>query len=98
MLVLLGFMLGVLIRSSTGAIVAYFVYAFVLPPLLELLAANQPWFHDLHPWVDPNVAQQRLFHGPWPANSGSSSPSPPPPGWSSRSLVGLWTLQRSEVK
>ncbi len=28
---LFGFMLGVLIRNSAGAIVAYFVYTFVLP-------------------------------------------------------------------
>ena len=27
-----GFMLGVLVRNSAGAIVAYFVYSFVLPP------------------------------------------------------------------
>ena len=30
---LFGFMLGVLIRNSAGAIVAYFVYSLVLPPL-----------------------------------------------------------------
>ena len=35
---LVGFMLGVLIRSSAGAIVAYFVYSFVLPTLSALLA------------------------------------------------------------
>ena len=64
LVVLIGFMLGVLIRNSTAAIVAYFVYAFVAPPLLELLAANQAWFHDLYPWVDPNVTQNLLFHGP----------------------------------
>ena len=38
---LVGFMLGVLIRNSAGAIVAYFVYVFVLPPLATLLAASQ---------------------------------------------------------
>ena len=32
---LVGFMLGVLIRNSAGAIVAYFVYAFVLPTLSD---------------------------------------------------------------
>ena len=53
---LFGFMLGVLIRNSAGAIVAYFVYTLVLPPLLGLLAANQKWFADLQPWVDYNYA------------------------------------------
>ena len=53
---LFGFMLGVVIRNSAGAIVAYFVYTLVLPPLLGLLAANQQWFADLQPWVDYNNA------------------------------------------
>ena len=35
---LIGFMLGVLIRSSTGAIVAYFVLTFLLPTIFGLLA------------------------------------------------------------
>ena len=60
---LFGFMLGVVIRNSAGAIVAYFVYTLVLPPLLGLLAANQQWFADLQPWVDYNFAQMALFEG-----------------------------------
>ena len=32
---MVGFMLGVLIRNSPGAIVAYFVYSFVLPTVFE---------------------------------------------------------------
>lgn len=60
---MLGFMLGVLIRSSAGAIVAYFVYSLVLPSLAGMLAASQGWFHDLQPWVDFNYAQTALFNG-----------------------------------
>jgi ABC-type transport system involved in multi-copper enzyme maturation permease subunit len=60
---LAGFMLGLLIRNSAGAIVTYFVYTLVLPPLLGLLAANQKWFADLQPWVDYNYAQTPLFDG-----------------------------------
>ena len=60
---LYGFMLGVLLRNSAGAIVAYFVYALVLPPLLGLLAANAAWFADVQPWVDYSNAQQPLFDG-----------------------------------
>ncbi|HYN68394.1 MAG TPA: ABC transporter permease subunit [Ornithinibacter sp.] len=60
---LFGFMLGVVIRNSAGAIVAYFVYTLVLPPLLGLLAMNQQWFADLQPWVDYNFAQTALFMG-----------------------------------
>ena len=60
---LTGFMLGVLIRSSSGAIVAYFVYSFVLTGLLTLLANSQGWFESLRPWVDVNYAQGALFNG-----------------------------------
>jgi ABC-2 type transport system permease protein len=58
---LIGFMLGVLIRSSTGAIVAYFVLTFVLPTIFGLLAESQRWFRDLQPWVDVQFAQSGLF-------------------------------------
>ena len=60
---LMGFMLGVLIRNSPGAIVTYFVWSFVLPTLAALLAASQGWFRDLQPWVDFNYAQGFLFNG-----------------------------------
>ncbi len=60
---LFGFMLGVLIRNSAGAIVAYFVYSLVLPPLVQLLAANARWFADVQPWVDYADARNVLFNG-----------------------------------
>jgi ABC-2 type transport system permease protein len=60
---MVGFMLGVLIRSSAGAIVAYFVYSFLLPTLSMLLASSQAWFKDLQPWVDFNFAQSALYNG-----------------------------------
>jgi ABC-type transport system involved in multi-copper enzyme maturation permease subunit len=58
--VLVGFMLGLLMRNSAAAIVAYFVYSFVLPTLAMLLAETQQWFRDLQPWVDFNFAQSAL--------------------------------------
>jgi ABC-2 type transport system permease protein len=58
---LTGFMLGVLIRSSTGAIVAYFILTFLLPTIFGLLASTQQWFFDLQPWVDIQFAQAGLF-------------------------------------
>ena len=60
---LIGFMLGVLLRSSPAAIVAYFVYSLVLPVAFGTLAAFQEWFRDLQPWVDVNFAITRLFEG-----------------------------------
>ena len=95
---LFGFMLGVLIRNSAGAIVAYFVYTLVLPPLLGLLAANQQWFKDLQPWVDYNNAQTVLFNGSvtteqWQQLAVSGTI------WFLIPLaVGLFIVRRSEVK
>jgi ABC-type transport system involved in multi-copper enzyme maturation permease subunit len=60
---MVGFMLGVLIRSSAGAIVSYFVYTLVFPTIFGLLAGAQAWFRDLQPWVDFNYAQSALFNG-----------------------------------
>lgn len=58
---LVGFMLGVLIRASTGTLVAYFAYTFLVPTAFGLLADNQQWFKDLQPWVDMQFAQSGLF-------------------------------------
>ena len=95
---LVGFMLGVLLRSSPAAIVGYFVYSFVLPGLAEVLAQTQGWFADLRPWVDFNFATTPLFNGAmtpaaW-AHLGVTGAV-----WLALPLaVGLWAVLRSEVK
>ena len=95
---LVGFMLGVLIRSSAGAIVAYFVYSFVLPTLTGLLAASQHWFRDLQPWVDFNYAVSALFNGPLSAEQWGQL------GVTSfcwlilPTALGVWLVMRAEVK
>ena len=63
LLMLVGFTLGALIRTSPGAIVAYMIYAFVIPGLLAFLAFNQAWFRDARPWVDPKYNQDALLRG-----------------------------------
>jgi len=60
---LMGFMLGVLIRNSAGAIVGYFVYAFVVPTVFGILAASQEWFRDIQGWVDFQFSSTQLFDG-----------------------------------
>ena len=95
---IIGFMLGVLIRNSAAAIVAYLVYSFVLPGAFMVLANLQEWFRDLQPWVDINYAQAPLFNGEvsteqW-ANLGVSSIV-----WVVVPLLaGLTLVMRSEVK
>ena len=60
---LVGFMLGVVVRGSAGALVAYFLYQFLLPTLALVLAAKQEWFHELQPWVDFDFATGALLDG-----------------------------------
>ena len=94
---LVGFMLGVLLRSSAAAIVGYFVYGFVLPPLSMLLASSQHWWAKAQPWVDFNFAQGNLFNGTmggdqW-AQLGVTGVA-----WLALPLaIGLRLLSRSEV-
>lgn len=63
LLLLVGFVLGALVRNSAGAVVAYMLYAFVVPGLLAFLALNQRWFADARPWVDLKYNQEALLRG-----------------------------------
>jgi ABC-2 type transport system permease protein len=58
-----GFMLGVMVRSSAGALVGYFVYSFLLPTLSVILAGSQAWFRHLQPWIDFKFAGGVLVDG-----------------------------------
>jgi ABC-2 type transport system permease protein len=95
---LMGFTLGVLIRSSPGAIVGYFVYALVLPAALGTLASFQDWFASRQGWFDFQFSSTRLYDGDlagkdWAhlAVSGTF--------WLVIPLaIGLYAVTRSEVK
>jgi ABC-type transport system involved in multi-copper enzyme maturation permease subunit len=63
MCLLTGTMLGLLFRSSPVALVAYFVYALLLPTVFGVLATSQQAFRDVQPWVDLNLTQGLLFEG-----------------------------------
>ena len=95
---LTGTMIGMLLRSSAGGLVTYFVITLVVPNLSSLLADSQGWFKDLQPWVDLNFAQTFLFEG---MHTGAQ--------WAHiTTAVGLWIVlpgffglrrvMRSEVK
>lgn len=95
---LMGFTLGVVLRSSAGAIVGYFVFAFVLPNVLFILGTLKPWFADAQPWIDFYYSYTVLFEGvptgeQWAqiATSGLLWLVLP-------LLVGLRLLMRAEVK
>jgi ABC-2 type transport system permease protein len=94
----IGFTLGVVLRSSAGAIVGYFVVSLVMPGILLLLAQVRSGFEDLQPWIDWNDTQVTLFEGgtntgeEW-AMLGSTTMI-----WVVVPLVaGLLSLRRSEV-
>jgi ABC-2 type transport system permease protein len=95
---LMGFTLGILIRSSPGAIVGYFVYALVLPAALGTLASFQDWFASRQGWFDFQFSSTRLYDGDlagkdWAhlAVSGTF--------WLVIPLaIGLFAVTRSEVK
>ena len=93
-----GFMLGVLIRASAGAIVTYFIYAFIAPTLLTFLALGQEWFRKAQPWVDPNYSQGALFKGGFSAEQWAQLGVTSAAWLVAPLVVGLVTLLRSEVK
>lgn len=95
---LMGFMLGVVFRNSPGAIVAYFVYALVMPGISGALASTQDWWSDNGAWFDLNWASARLFDstltGEMWAQLGVTAAI-----WLVLPLaIGLRLLLRSEVK
>ena len=95
---LVGFMLGVVIRSSPGAIVAYFVYSLLLPTLSMLLANSQQWFEDVQLWVDFNFAQGALFEGEMTGEAWAQLGTASTIWLIAPLVVGLVMLRRSEVK
>ena len=95
---LVGFMLGVVIRSSAGALVAYFVYQFLLPTLALPLAASQNWFRDLQPWVDFDHAQGALFDGALTAQQWAQLGVTAMIWLAIPLTVGLGSVTRAEVK
>jgi hypothetical protein len=95
---LIGFMLGVLIRNSAGAIVGYFVFTLLLPTLSGLLAANATWWHDAQPWVDFNFAQGALFNGDMASVDWAHLATATGIWLVIPLVVGLRLMMRSEVK
>lgn len=95
---LTGTMLGMLLRSSAGALVAYFLYAFLLPTVAGVLATSQGWFRDLQPWVDLNFAQGALFSGELTAEQWANVAVTAGTWLVLPAILGLRLVMRSEVK
>jgi ABC-2 type transport system permease protein len=95
---LTGTMLGMLIRSSAGALVVYFVYALLLPTIAGILATSQAWFRDLQPWVDLNYAQSALFEGTLTGEQWANLAVTATTWLVLPAILGLRLVMRSEVK
>ena len=96
---LMGFMLGVLVRNSPGAIVGYFVYSFIVPTLSGFLAATQDWYADVQKWVDFQYNQTMLYDTLSMSGTDVAQLAATAGLWLVLPLaVGLWLVGRSEVK
>jgi len=94
----IGFMLGVLIRNSAGAIVGYFIYSLLLPTITSVLAETQQWFRDAQPWVDFNYNANGLFEGGFTGQDWAQLAATGAIWLALPLAIGLWLVMRSEVK
>lgn len=95
---LTGTVLGILFRSSAVALVAYFVYALLLPTVSSLLAASLDGYRDLQPWLDLNLAQSALFEGALTGGQAAHLAVTVATWLVVPALVGLASIARAEVK
>jgi ABC-2 type transport system permease protein len=95
---LTGTMLGMLIRSSAGALVAYFVYSLLLPTVAGILATSQGWFKDVQPWVDLNFNEAALFNGSLTGEQWANVAVTVVAWLLVPGILGLRMVMRSEVK
>lgn len=95
---LMGFTLGVLLRNSPAAVVAYFVYTFVFPNVMGALAFYRDGFMDVWPWVDLFYNQTSLFERT-PSGVEWAQLAATAGLWLVLPMAfGLWRTLRSEVK
>lgn len=93
-----GFALGALFLNTAVAIVMYFVYIFVLPPIIGLGRVFLKWFDKIAPWFDFNTNTNLLLEWDlsgkdWAHLVVSSI------WWLWLPLaIGLWRVVRAEVK
>ena len=95
---MVGVMLGMLLRSSAGGLVVYFVITLLVPNLFGLLAASQAWFKDAQPWVDLGFAQTFLFEGMHTGSEWAQIASTVLIWIVLPGILGLRLVMRSEVK
>jgi ABC-2 type transport system permease protein len=91
-------MLGMVIRSSPGALVTYFMLTLVVPTVFGIIATSQPDFVDIRPWVDAELARSFLFEGPPQGEQWAQVAATAGLWLVLPVLLGLRAVLRSEVK
>lgn len=95
---LIGFMLGVLLRNSPAAIVGYFVYALLLPTASQYLGMVNDWWADNMYWLDFNAAMTGLFQDSMTGEKWAQLGVTSLPWLVIPLLVGLYLAVRREIK
>ncbi len=95
---LTGTMLGMLVRSSPGALVSYFVVTLLLPTVASILATSEKAFAEVQPWVDANYARSFLFEGTLTGEQWAHVAVTSAVWLVAPALLGLRLVLRSEVK
>jgi ABC-2 type transport system permease protein len=93
-----GFALACLLLNTPAAIVVFFVYKWVLPGLFAIGAALMAWFNDLVDWIDFQSAQNRLFDGGLTSTEWGQLVVSGVIWLVVPLVIGLWRIQRAEVK
>jgi ABC-2 type transport system permease protein len=94
-----GFALATLLLNSPAAIVAFFVYRWVVPVLFGLASVYIGWFEDIWPWIEFQAAQEPIWD--WDLDSAQEWGRLLSSGtvWLVLPLAfGLWRVLRAEVK
>lgn len=93
-----GFALGALVLNTAVAIVVYFVYVFVLPPIFGVARLFLDWFDKIAPWFDFSTNQNVLMD--WDLSSKDWAHLAVSSIWWLwlPLLVGLWRVVRTEIK
>ena len=95
---LTGTMLGMLIRSSAGALVVYFVYSLLLPTVSGSSRPPRSGSGTCSRGSTSTSPRRPSSRARSPESSGPTSPSPRRSGWSCLASLGLRLVMRSEMK
>ncbi len=93
-----GFALAALLLNTPAAIVAFFVYKWVLPILFALGSALMGWFESFSPWINFQEAQNQLYDPPLTGEQWGQLVVSGVIWLVVPLVIGTWRILRAEVK